>query len=161
MKRSKNLIILAAICLVCVIGMVLALTLGQKTVVNFEPPPFDSGAVTGTPSDMVDETYGEVDAKAYKLSISGKPTVKDGAAFLWLTNPESNQVWIKVRILDTTGKMLGESGLLRPGEYVQSVVLTTPPLAEVNTTLLIMAYEPDTYHSMGNVRLQTSLTIEK
>ena len=156
-KAKKSLVLLAALCLVCLIVMVLALTLGRKTVVNFEPPPFDSAALAGTPSNVENESYGPLDATAYSFSVCGRPTVEDGAALLWLTNPKSNEVWLKARILDTAGNILGESGLLRPGEYVQAVALTTPPTEDKEATLLIMSYEPTTYHSMGNVTLHTTL----
>lgn len=68
-------------------------------------------------------------------------------------------MWLKVRLLTEDGAVLGESGLLRPGQYVRSVTLTTVPEQTVPVLLKIMAYEPDTYYSAGSVVLQTQLRV--
>ncbi len=85
--------------------------------------------------------------------------MKNGAADVWLTNPSGSAVWLKVRILDENDNILGESGLIRAGEYVRSVQLTAVPSATANISLKIMAYEPDTYYSAGSARLNTVLTV--
>ena len=63
------------------------------------------------------------------------------------------------RILDEQDAVLGESGLIRPGEYVQAVKLDTVPRSTANVSLKIMAYEPETYYSAGSARLKTVLTV--
>ena len=68
-------------------------------------------------------------------------------------------MWLKVRILDVGGNILGETGLVRPGEYVQTVALTTIPKPGTPITLKIMAYEPDTYYSMGAGTLNTTVSV--
>ena len=87
------------------------------------------------------------------MSLCGKLNA-DGQ--IWLTNPESNEVWLKVRVLDAGSNILGETGLVRPGEYVQTVELTTIPRPGTSITLKIMAYEPDTYYSAGAASLNTT-----
>ncbi len=106
-----------------------------------------------------DAGYGEIDAKEFRFSAAGELTVKNGAADVWLTNPSGSAVWLKVRILDENDNILGESGLIRAGEYVRSVQLTAVPSATANISLKIMAYEPDTYYSAGSARLNTVLTV--
>ena len=66
-------------------------------------------------------------------------------------------MWLKARILDGSGAVLGETGLLRPGEYVRAAALNTVPAQTVPVTVKIMAYEPETYYSAGSVLLQTQL----
>lgn len=161
MKQKKLIVILSAVCLVCVVGMILALALGRKTVVRFDPPPFEVSAMAGVPENVPNTSYGALNTTAYSLSVCGQPTVIDGTVQLWLTNPSDNKVLLKVRILDTEGNLLGESGLLRPGEYVQGVTLSTPITEDTDAVLLIMAYEPETYHSAGNIKLQTTFVVEK
>lgn len=75
---------------------------------------------------------------------------------VYLTNPAENTVWLKLRVLDTNGSILGETGLLRPGEYVRTVALSAAPTPGTSITLKIMGYEPDTYLSAGSATLSTT-----
>ncbi|MBQ8835610.1 MAG: hypothetical protein IJ001_11925 [Oscillospiraceae bacterium] len=156
-KQKKNYILplAAVLCAVSLAVMVFALTRQevQTKMGEFTPPPFDSAAVVGTPTVPDGLGYNELDCQVYKVSLCGKPTA-DGD--IYLTNPESNEVWLKVRILDVGGNILGETGLVRPGEYVQTVALTTIPKSGTPITLKIMAYEPDTYYSAGAASLNTT-----
>ena len=62
-----------------------------------------------------------------------------------------------MRLLDKDENVLGESGLIRPGEYVQSIALDNTPQDTISVTLKIMAYEPSTYRSAGAIALNTEL----
>ena len=130
---KRILPVIAGLCVLAVIAMAVALSVGGKGE-SFTPPPF-------------------------RFSAAGELTVKNGAADVWLTNPSGSAVWLKVRILDENDNILGESGLIRAGEYVRSVQLTAVPSATANISLKIMAYEPDTYYSAGSARLNTVLTV--
>lgn len=149
--------LVAVICAVCVGIMIYALATTGTQTEEFVPPPFEATAQTGTPEVPDDLGWQELDAEAYKFSICGAFEPADGKADLWLTNPEENEVWMKVRVLDMDGKTLGETGLIRPGEYVRSVRLDTEPQAGDSIQLKIMAYEPDTYYSAGTVSLNTTV----
>lgn len=154
-KKNTPLIIAAAICVLSLIVMIFALT-GQTEPQDagaFTPPPFDSAAVVGTPEVPEGLGYSELDCQAYKVSLCGKLNA-DGD--IYLTNPETNEVWLKVRVLDVGGNILGETGLVRPGEYVRTVGLTTAPKPGTPITLKIMAYEPNTYYSAGAASLNTT-----
>ena len=156
--KGKNLYILIAVCAVAVLGMILALTLGGRQEVQkpiFTPPPFDASSVVGTPEVPEGMGYSEFDAKLFKASVCGEVKVVDGCADIYLTNPESNYAWIKVRVMDEQGNILGETGLIKPGEYVKSVTFTTVPEIGAKIVLKIMAYEPNTYHSAGSATLNT------
>ena len=73
----------------------------------------------------------------------------------YFTNPVENDVWMKLRILDSNEKIIAETGLIRPGEYVQSILFTTIPEDGNSVKLKVMAYEPNTYYSAGCVILNT------
>ncbi len=125
---------------------------------QFVPPPFDEGAVVGTPDIETPEAVGykELDAKGYKVAVCGKVTLTGDSADVYLTNPESNEVWFKLRILDEKGNILGETGLIRPGEYVKTITFDKKvPKVGDKITMKIMGYEPDTYYSAGVVNLNT------
>lgn len=155
MKHKTTIYLLAALCAAAIAAaLALAFTGGQP---DFVPPPFDPAAQSGVPDVPEDAGYGQLDAKAFRFSAAGALTVRNGAVDVWLTNPDGSGVWLKVRLLAEDGTVLGESGLLRSGQYVRSVALDTVPQETMAVTLKIMAYEPDTYYSAGSVTLQTQL----
>ena len=163
-KQKKNYILplAAVLCVLSLAVMVFALTRQevQTEMGEFTPPPFDSSAVVGTPAVPDGLGWQELDAQAYIVGICGKFIPNGNAADIWLTNPESNTVWLKVRVLDEKGNILGETGLVRPGEYVQFVELDNVPKAGTPIVLKIMAYQPDTYYSEGAVSLNTAISEE-
>lgn len=157
MKTKKYILPLAAVlCLIAVVAMVLALCNPKTEQGSFTPPPFDKNAVVGTPAVPDGLGWQVLDAKAYTVGVCGKFIIDGNTADVWLYNPDSNSVWLKVRVLDAQGNILGEAGLIRPGEYVQSVALDTVPKSGTAITLKLMAYEPETYHSAGAVELNTT-----
>ena len=163
-KQKKNYILplAAVLCVLSLAVMVFALTRQevQTEMGEFTPPPFDSSAVVGFPAVPDGLGWQELDAKVYKAGICGKFIPKGNTADVWLTNPESNTVWLKVRVLDEKGNTLGETGIIKPGEYVQSVELDNVPKAGKPIVLKIMSYQPDTYYSEGAVSLNTTISEE-
>lgn len=160
-KQRRPLIIATAVCALALLGMVLALTAGeQASTVVFTPPAFDEAAQPGTPEVPESLGWAELDAQAFKASVCGVFAPAGNTVDVYLTNPVSNTVWLKLRVLDTEGNILGETGLIKPGEYVQSVTLTAIPDAGANITFKLMAYQPNTYYSEGAVSLSTTLSAE-
>lgn len=154
--NKRPITILAVLCAAALAVMTAALLYTGRAP-QFTPPPFDAAAQAGTPAVPEGIGYGELDASAFRFSAAGVLTVRDGGAELWLTNPAGSSVWLKARILDGSGAVLGETGLLRPGEYVRAAALNTVPAQTDPVTVKIMAYEPETYYSAGSVLLQTQL----
>ena len=66
-------------------------------------------------------------------------------------------MWLKVRVLDAEGNLLGESGLLRPGGYVRTVTLERSPAPGTRIKLKVMGYMPETYRSAGTLVLNTAI----
>ena len=155
--NKKPIAVLAALCAVALAVMTAVLVYTGQT--RFTPPPFDPAAQSGIPDVPKNLGYGELDATVFRFSAAGALTADNGGTDLWLTNPADSTVWLKARILDADGALLGESGLLRPGEYVQSVTLDRVPAQTAPVTVKIMAYEPETYYSAGSVLLQTQLFV--
>lgn len=155
-KKNMPLILAAAICILSLAVMIFALTAQKQPQIagEFTPPSLDSAAMVGIPTVPDGLGYSELDCQAYKVSLCGKLSESGD---IWLTNPESNEVWLKVRVLDANGNILGETGLVRPGEYVQTVKLTSVPKSGTPVTLKIMAYEPETYYSAGAASLNTTM----
>lgn len=158
-KGSKAIPILGAVLAVLALGMIVALCLPKSATAEFTPPPFDGNAVSGVPEVAEELGYSSPykEGMAYRFSVCGNVTLEGSDAVVYLTNPAENHVWLKVRILDAGGKALGESGLIRPGEYVRSVSLSSVPAKGTKLKLKIMGYEPDTYQSAGAATLNTTI----
>ena len=125
----------------------------------FTPPPFDETAVDGYPVVPAELNWGEAKAEgAYAVSICSVVRVVDGKADIYLTNYANSTVWVKVRALDASGKILGETGLIKPGQYVQTITFTTPPAAGDTIRMKVMGYVPDTYQSAGAFVLNTVIS---
>ena len=162
MKKTKQtgLMVMIAVTILSVAVMLSALLLtGKEQKAEFVPPPFDPAAQAGTPVVPDDLAYGELyqDGMAYRFSICGMVTAQDSNAIVYLTNPAENDVWLKVRLYSEIGELLGESGLIRPGEYVEGVALSTIPQSGTPIKMKIMGYVPESYHSAGAVVLNTEM----
>lgn len=156
--EKRILLALGAVALV-----VLAIVLVQRSetppvVVNdFSPPPFESAALTGAPELADESLYGTLTlSDEIAVSLYSAPIVADGAAQVFFTSQPENEGWVLLRLLDAKGNLLGETGLLRPGEYVEAVVLETMPTTP-QVVARILTYEPDTYYSLGSASAQITL----
>lgn len=127
---------------------------------EFVPPEFDSAAVDGVPE--VDESLGWsalTIEDGYVVHVCGVLNANEDRTLpVWFASDADNQIWTKLRILDQDGNIIGETGLLKPGQYVESVQLNDVA-ASGNVTLQVMGYEPDTYFSAGSVGLATTLNM--
>lgn len=161
--HNKKRILLGSLCALCCLSVAVmiftVITVKNKEV--FTPPVFDRAAIAGIPD--VPENLGfsplEVE-QGYKAYVCGKLFADGRNVDLYFTSPETNIVWLMLRITDETGNILGETGIIRPGEYVKTLVLNEMPEKEINVKLKIIAYRPETYTSMGTVGLNTKLKIK-
>lgn len=163
MKQDKNKIknklsLAVLVCVLSIVVMIVTLCYHKSEMGEFVPPSFDEAAQTGIPVVPDGLGWQELDATAFKVSVCGKIIPNGMSADVWLTNPENNTVWLKLRVLDKNGTILGETGLIRPGEYVQTVTLDTMPKAGTSIVLKLMSYQPDTYYSEGAVTLDTTIS---
>ena len=159
-KTNKTVPILCGVLAVALAIMAAALAFGGKQEpADFTPPPFDAAAVAGVPE--VPESLGYIspyrEGMEYRFSVCGNVVMEDNAAAVYLTNPAENEVCLKLRVLDENGNILGETGLLKPGEYVKDVALTGNLPVGTPITLKIMGYEPETYFSAGSATLNTAV----
>ncbi len=157
--KKKTVFIFSAVCALAVVAMILALVLtgGTAEQEEFVPPEFDSAAQSGVP-EAADKSWTQIyrDGMNFSAHICGKVVIKDGSADLFFSSDSSNNVWLRLRILDESGNILAETGLLKPGEYLKTVEFISPPPSGTKIKLKIMAYEPQTYYSAGAVTLNTT-----
>lgn len=126
---------------------------------RFQPPKFERNAKKGIPEVIEDLGYTELyrDGMAYRVSICGAITLEGKDAIVYFTNPESNEKYLKLRVLDENDNILGETGLLKPGEYVKFVSLSQEISKGTALKLKIMGYEPEDYSSAGSIILNVQV----
>lgn len=124
--------------------------LNDETV---QPSP-ELTAQSGRPYVPKELGWSELDAERFTFSICGVFDPEDSAVDAWLYNPDTNDVLLVLRVY-AGGEEIGETGFLKPGEYVQSVELTSEPEVGTDVQYQVVAYEPDTYYSAGRVELNT------
>lgn len=159
MENKRILPIISIICILSLISMILALTFGKgrNEANEFQPPSFETDAQSGMPTVEDSLGWSEIyqDGMEFKAYVCGNIITDGEKADVYFTNSKEYDVWLKLRILDENGNILGETGLLKPGEYVKSVSLKTDIADGEKIKLKIMGYEPDTYYSAGTVTLNT------
>lgn len=140
--------------------VILSLT-GKPQMGEFQKPSFDANAVVGTvPLTEEEQLLYGYDVRVpqgaiYRTGMCGVVTVKDGKATVWLCNPDTNTVNLKVRLTNGAGEVVGESGLVRPGEYLRDVTLTKEVAANDQITMRIMSYNIENYQSEGAFVMNT------
>lgn len=159
-KEKKILALAAMLCLASVVIMIAVLCISRQETAPFVPPEFDSNAQEGTPDVPDGLGWQELDAKAFRFCLCGRFSPAQNAAQVWLTNPRDNALWLKLRVLDGEGNILGETGLIKPGFYVREVTLNQMPAPGTEIVMKVMAYEPETYYSQGAVTLNTTVSAE-
>lgn len=120
-------------------------------------PAFDPLAISGAPDALVaDRQYSYLDGKksgiGYSVGLVANPKYNETSETLaiYMANPADNTVNIKCRLYNTDGTMLAQSGLIKPGEYIQSLDLNgVRNLISETCEVQIMGYEPETYYSAG------------
>jgi len=96
--------------------------------------------------------------QGFDIKLCGRLFAQNNTVDIYLTNPASNNVWMMTEVQDENGKVLAKSGIIKPGEYVQSVALVkNVTAAETNVKIVVIGYAPDSYASRGMVGMKTTL----
>lgn len=161
--RRRNLGYMAACAAAVMVIAVLLMIPGKEDQTvrgEFTPPPFEPAAVAGTPEVPAELGWSELAVReGFTASVCGVLNEQDGQVTVWLYNHSGNDCWLKLRLTDTKGNILGETGLLKPGEHVRDLTLTDVPRSDTTVVLKLMGYEPETYYSGGSVGLETLLKV--
>lgn len=150
---------LGGVCLISIIAMVIILCNPKVVETPFEAPAFAENAQIGAPEVPKELGWSELHQEGmdFKVGICGNLQFEEHEATLYFTNPEENEIWMKLRITDQKGKVLAETGLIKPGEYIKAVAFEKKPKAGSELEMKVMTYEPDTYYSAGTVTMRTTV----
>lgn len=156
-KKTEKKWLLPALCGAFVLAIaVMAVVLVATTPPDFVPPPFEENAVAGVPENVPDDLRYTVHYKTgmpYSVSTCTRIKTEGREAVVYFTSDKDNEKYLKLRVYDSDGNILGDTGLLHAGEYVRTVSLTRELDVGEVITLKVMGYEPDTYQSAGAIRI--------
>jgi len=155
MKKSKITIILSVILLILII-LIILLTISNKNKSTFKKPEFDKNAVENIPSPLSYHSKIVKVTDNYSLYIEPEPLIKDNSLIINLISLETNDIWLKVRILKDD-KVVAETGLIKPGQYLKKVQLKKKLDFNDEIIYMVMGYEKDSYLSEGTVKLNTRI----
>lgn len=157
-QKSYTLPVLGGVFAVALLVMAAALFFREASKDTFTPPPFESAAVAGVPEVSEELGYTQLykEGMVYRVSICGIVTMEEQDAIVYFTNTEGNEKYLKLRVLDEQEQVLGETGLLKPGEYVKAVALNKELKPGTPIKLKVMGYQPETYESAGCVTLSVT-----
>ena len=163
-KLQKNILAFMALLLVVLLMVVFCVYQNRQpeTIVgDFVAPTFDPSATTGTPENLdAARAYNSLELKENAvIALCANIVVEINAAQVYLTSQEGNQGWIKIKLMDEEGNLLGQSGLIRPGEYIPAVQLDSVPEESGLIVAKVLIYEPDTYLSLGSASIQAMLMV--
>ncbi len=161
MNRLKNMIIpiLFILCVLSIIVMLATISNAPKKEAEFIPPNFEAEAIQGIPEPPQELGWSELyqDGMNYRVGICGNIVAYENVSDIYFSNSADNNVWLKLRVLDENNNIIGETGLLKPNEYVKSVKLDANVQNGQKIKLKIMSYEPETYYSQGSAVLNTNI----
>lgn len=150
-KQQKTIITVVGILLLLCITATALVYVHKKAQSSFTPPPFDAGAVTGTPEIQDDSAqYRTVkigDEILFSMCLC--PKYEDGEAKLFFASDKENFAFLRVLLFDTDGNLVGESGLIKPGDYVEGLALSFTPTSDTTINAKILSYDLKEYTSMG------------
>ena len=155
-RKSK---LFPVICIAVTAIVSVALSLGFYFLL-YSPPSFDKNVQLGVPSPPQDATYQEIPVQdGYVIGMSGRISVHDSQADVYLANLPDNDIWVRMTMIDNNKNVLAQSGMIRPGEYLQtiSINLDLKPNETAAVTIQIDGYQPDTYQSAGSFQIKANL----
>ena len=143
-------------------------------MLTLEPAFYDENAKTGIPEGIAeDRGYTSYVADGVcAVALCGNPEIDGKEVKLFLTCPAENDVLLRAEIysvkftFDITGKvtsanpdqLLGKSGFLRPGEYVEAITLNDVLTEDMTYVMIkIGTYVEETGTSNGFFYINTAL----
>lgn len=159
MEKKQKIVILVfgIVLLALLIALCAVIVLHNRPVYGaFVPPSWEENAVLGMPVEPLPPSFGSMTVEeGFVIAMCATPSLRDNDLDLYFASPATNTVWLLVRLYDESGRLLGESGLLKPGEHLPTITLSDVPQGDI-ITANVFSYEPETYYSRGmaNAELQ-------
>lgn len=147
-KRRTMRIVLALWLVVCAVASFLFVRYAEGYRA-FRPPAREENVISGEPSSEQTKSYQELPVNdGYVVGVDTAPRYENGRLYVNVANKSGNTIWFLVRLYKDD-EPIGESGLLYPGETVESIACERALSAGDSVMVKTIAYEPKTYHSEG------------
>lgn len=156
MKDKKKIIILSLVLLFLILIIIL-LSINIKNKETFVKPEFDSNVLTEIPENINYQDSTIKIKENYDIYINGLPKLENDDLVIDFISIDTNNIWIKIRVLNENEEVIAESGLVKPGEYLKSVKLNKQINKTDQVIYMIIGYEIDTYLSAGTIKLNTRI----
>lgn len=163
---KKSIYLSVAVCALSCFFMITALLYGGKSVVKnqFIQPGFENDYETGNPYDKLTPEEKKNWLELISAGMSYKTHILDNIYLdnsdygkVYFTNEDTNKnVLLKIRVLNGYNEVVAETGLIKPGEYIEKVKFRENTDAG-SYKIKIMSYEPTRYYSMGAVIIDAKL----
>lgn len=149
LKKYIVILIIAAI----IFGICYYLIEKNNNTINIK---YEENVIVGIPENIPEEMgYDSIFVEeGYEIALCGYPSKVEERLEAYITNNQENNVWIVVKIYDSNDNKVGETGIIKQGEYVKDIKLNKE-LSAGNITIKIIAYEPNTFESRGNIAFKT------
>lgn len=155
-KKRKIAIIISIILFLIAIAIVII-----TSQIKYRPPKFDENALTGVPSPDESFLYDTVKSDfGYSFGIAANLyQQEDRSCKIFLTNPKKSNVYLMCEIADqSTDEVLYESGVIKPGEYIEAVQSVSKFANEAKkVSVKVHAFEKDSWVSAGTTELDMML----
>ncbi len=130
---------------------------------GYHAPGFAPEAQTGAP-EIAEGTYGYcpfTTADGSKIKMCGSPNATENTIDFYLTNEEGNDMWILLEVCNENDETLGNSGVLKQGQFLQTLKLDKKlNIGENKLKLKLRTFVPEEYYSKGTVNLETTVTVK-
>lgn len=161
-KAQKITVSIFAALLIIAIIAIIAVAGADKspTVLDFVPPPFDENVKTGIP-DPLPDSFGTLSiSPELVVGLCALPKINDEEMQIgiFLTSHADNYCNIRLLVYAENGELLGESGLIKPGDHLPALELSSIPESGKPLRAVILSFEPDTYYSMGSAEVEIKPT---
>jgi hypothetical protein len=128
---------------------------------QYSPPPFEKNAVAGVPAPDSRYLY-DTWSQPERFSFAAAQSLyrqHDGSLKLYLTNFEDSVAYLLCEIVNTsTQEVMYRSGLIRPGEYVESLQPSIDIKNEATEIQMrVYALSVEDYLSVGEVAFSKTL----
>lgn len=164
-NNNKWKILISIVSILCALSLVFMVVSiikrNDPKDAQFIRPEFDQTVQTGSPTPPDDLGYSVMNiSKGYNIGICGNLKVYDkDKVDVYFTSAEDNIHYVKIRLTDSSGKILSETGIIKPGEYIKTLTIKESPSKTEQVNIKIMGYEKGTWHSAGTVNLNTNLNV--
>lgn len=154
-KLQKRL--LAAAALTCTVIIAITFMIKPKNEIQHSVPAIQLEANSEKGVPTITDTaahYGTLEIPlstgSCKVSMDATPKLNVDQLDVYFTNSAENTMGLKLVIFNGEDQVIGESGIVRNGEYVESVKLNEKHSDGEQLKAKILTYETDTNYSLGS-----------